>query len=107
MAGECCCRVLFPHLSPVVIDRIDRVDRVDVAVVIAARTRSSSKFSVDCRSTRRSGEGLFDAAFHRPLQKYFVGDQPRSGGPWIVREIHLIAGFSFDAVDECVEVSGR
>ena len=32
VAGECCCRVLLPHLSPVVIDDIDCVG----AVVIAA-----------------------------------------------------------------------
>ena len=37
MAGECCCRVLLPHLSPVV---IDRVDGVDGTVVIAAHPRA-------------------------------------------------------------------
>jgi hypothetical protein len=26
VAGECCCRVLLPQLSLVVIDRVDRVD---------------------------------------------------------------------------------
>jgi len=30
---ECCCRLLLPHLSPVVIDRIERLDD---AVVVAA-----------------------------------------------------------------------
>jgi hypothetical protein len=38
VAGECCCRVLLPHLSPVVIDRIDQVDD---AVVIAAHPRAT------------------------------------------------------------------
>src|SRR5664280_156970 len=37
VAGECCCRVLLPHLSPVVIDNIDCVDG---AVVIAAHPRA-------------------------------------------------------------------
>jgi hypothetical protein len=37
MAG-CCCRVLLPHLSPVVIDRINQADD---AVVIAAHPRAT------------------------------------------------------------------
>src|SRR5664279_2329191 len=28
VAGECCCRVLLPHLSPVVIDHVDQADGV-------------------------------------------------------------------------------
>src|SRR6478752_1652948 len=36
VAGECCCRVLLPHLSPVVLDRIDQVDGT---VVVAAHPR--------------------------------------------------------------------
>lgn len=37
VAGKCCCRVLLPHLSPVVIDSIDCIDGT---VVIAAHPRA-------------------------------------------------------------------
>jgi transposase len=69
VAGECCCRVLFPHLSPVVIDRIDRVDG---AVVIAAHPRA--------RGSRCRRCGRMSTRVHSRYRRH-LADLPAAGRP--------------------------
>ena len=69
VAGECCCRVLLPHLSPVVIDRIDRVDG---AVVIAAHPRA--------RGSRCRRCGRVSTRVHSRYRRQ-LADLPVSGRP--------------------------
>ena len=66
-ADECCCRVLLPHLSLVVIDRIDRVDG---RVVIAARPRA--------RGSRCRRCGRVSTRVHSRYQRH-LADLPVSG----------------------------
>jgi len=72
VAGECCCRVLFPHLSPVVIDRIDRVDG---AVVIAAHPRA--------RGSRCRRCGRVSTRVHSRYRRH-LADLPAAGRPVVV-----------------------
>ena len=69
VAGECCCRVLLPQLSPVVIDRIDRVDGV---VVIAAHPRA--------RGSRCGRCGRVSTRVHSRYRRH-LADLPVSGRP--------------------------
>jgi len=69
VAGECCCRVLFPQLSPVVIDRIDRVDG---AVVIAAHPRA--------RGSRCRRCGRMSTRVHSRYRRH-LADLPAAGRP--------------------------
>ena len=72
VAGECCCRVLLPHLSPVVIDRIDGVDD---AVVIAAHPRA--------RGSRCRRCGRVSTRVHSRYRRQ-LADLPVSGRPVVV-----------------------
>ena len=72
MALECCCRVLLPHLSPVVIDRIDRAEGV---VVIAAHPRT--------RGSRCRRCGRVSTRVHSRYRRQ-VADLPVSGRPVVV-----------------------
>src|SRR5664279_299160 len=69
VAGECCCRVLLPHLSPVVIDRIDEVDGV---VVIAAHPLARGS---RCRRCGRASTRVHSRDRRR------LADLPVSGRP--------------------------
>jgi Transposase/zinc-finger of transposase IS204/IS1001/IS1096/IS1165 len=69
VAGECCCRVLLPHLSPVVIDDIDCVDR---AVVIAAHPRA--------RGSRCRRCGRVSTRVHSRYRRQ-LADLPVAGRP--------------------------
>ena len=73
VAGECCCRVLLPHLSPVVIDGIDCVDG---AVVIAAHPRA--------RGSRCRRCGRVSTRVHSRYRRQ-LADLPVSGRPVEVR----------------------
>ena len=72
VAGECCCRVLLPHLSPVVIDRIDQTDD---AVVIAAHPRA--------RGSRCHRCGRVSTRVHSRYRRH-LADLPVSGWPVVV-----------------------
>ena len=69
VAGECCCRVLLPHLSPVVIDDIDCVDG---AVVIAAHPRA--------RGSRCRRCGRVSTRVHSRYRRQ-LADLPVAGRP--------------------------
>ena len=69
VAGECCCRVLLPHLSPVVIDNIDCVDG---AVVIAAHPRA--------RGSRCRRCGQVSTRVHSRYRRQ-LADLPVAGRP--------------------------
>ncbi len=69
VAGECCCRVLLPQLSPVVIDCIDRADD---AVVIAAHPRA--------RGSRCRRCGRVSRRVHSRYRRR-LGDLPVAGRP--------------------------
>jgi hypothetical protein len=72
VAGECCCRVLLPHLSPVVIDDIDCVDG---AVVIAAHPRA--------RGSRCRRCGRVSTRVHSRYRRH-LADLPVAGRPVLV-----------------------
>jgi len=72
VTGECCCRVLLPHLSSVVIDRVDWVDR---KVVIAAHPRARGS---RCRRCARVSTRVH-SRYRRQL-----ADLPASGRPVVV-----------------------
>ena len=72
VAGECCCRVLLPHLSPVVIDDIDCVDG---AVVIAAHPRA--------RGSRCRRCGRVSTRGHSRYRRH-LADLPVAGRPVVV-----------------------
>ena len=72
MAFRDCCRVLLPHLSPVVIDGIDCADD---AVVVAAHGRS--------RGSRCPGCGRVSTRVHSRYQRR-VADLPVSGRPVVL-----------------------
>ncbi len=69
VAGECCCRVLLPQLSPVVIDQVDWFDGV---VVIAAHPRA--------RGSRCRRCGRVSTRVHSRYRRH-VADLPVSGRP--------------------------
>src|SRR5664279_2130324 len=69
VAGACCCRVLLPHLSPVVIDNIDCVDG---AVVIAAHPRA--------RGSRCRRCGQVSTRVHSRYRRQ-LADLPVAGRP--------------------------
>ena len=69
VAGECCCRVLLPHLSPVVIDDIDCVD---AALVIAAHPRA--------RGSRCRRCGRVSTRVHSRYRRQ-LADLPVAGRP--------------------------
>ncbi len=69
VAGECCCRVLLPHLSPVV---IDRVDWVDGKVVVAAHPWA--------RGSRCQGCGRVSTRVHSRYRRH-LAVLPVSGRP--------------------------
>jgi len=69
VAEECCCRVLFAHLSPVV---IDRVDEVDGTVVIAVHPRGRA---ARCRRCNRVSTRV-----HSRYQRH-LADLPAFGQP--------------------------
>ena len=68
----CCCPVLLPQLSPVVIDGIDRLDD---AVVVAAHPRA--------RGSRCGGCGRVSTRVHSRYRRR-VADLPVSGRPVVV-----------------------
>ncbi|HZM66874.1 MAG TPA: ISL3 family transposase, partial [Nakamurella sp.] len=72
VAGECCCRVLLPHLSPVVIDRIDQAGGV---VVIDAHPRA--------RGSRCHRCGRVSTRVHSRYRRH-LADLPVSGRPVVV-----------------------
>ena len=72
VAGECCCRVLLPHLSSVVIDDSDCVDG---AVVIAAHPRA--------RGSRCRRCGRVSTRVHSRYRRQ-LADLPVAGRPVVV-----------------------
>src|SRR6478752_8949112 len=85
VAGECCCRVLLPHLSPVVLDRIDQVDGT---VVVAAHPRG---LGAQCRRCGRVSTRVHSRYRRR------LADLPVSGHP--VEVMLLVRRFFCDHVD--------
>jgi hypothetical protein len=85
VADECCCRVLLPHLSPVVIDRIDRVDGT---VVISAHPRARAS---RCRRCARVSTRVHS------LYRRHLADLPVSGHP--VEVVLLVRRFFCDHID--------
>ena len=71
MAG-CCCRVLLPHLSPVVIDGIDCIDGT---VVIAVHPRA--------RGSRCRRCGRVSTRVHSRYRRH-LADLPAAGRPVVV-----------------------
>jgi len=69
MAVDCCCRVLLPQLSPVVVDDICRVDGV---VSIAAHPRARGARCGRCRRLSRR----VHSSYHRRLADLPVAGQP-------------------------------
>src|SRR5690242_1431893 len=69
VVAECCCRVLIPQLSPVVLDRIDRVDGT---VLISAHPRARAS---RCRRCARVSTRL-----HSRYRRH-LADLPVSGHP--------------------------
>ena len=85
VVAECCCRVLLPHLSPVVIDRVDEVDGM---VVITAHPRARGS---RCRRCHRVSTRV-----HSRYRRH-LADLPVSGRP--VEVVLLVRRFFCVHVD--------